>query len=205
MKIKIGSERLVYIVIIVIIGAFVLNMKQIYNFMDKLKRGEFFKKTHVATKSDDVVVPVEDSYEIVTPTGDILYICNLKESDSTSNEKNVTVSLYGYDGILSGIKQVTAYDSSSADSANYLYSESSKYNELKNSNKSIKGFSVEYKMSGTTSLSTTVAIDLTKTSVDNITSTHSSILYLKGKLNDTVEDLVKEYKEGGFTCGQQSN
>ena len=203
MKVKMSGDSFVYIVIIIVIAVFVLNLKNIYGFFDDLKNGNLFKKPEVATKADDVQnkKPVEE-YTIVTPSGDLLDTCKLIEEVNTTDTKTVKIDIYGNNEFVSSIKQTIAYSGVSEDLANYLYSESKKFSDLKTKNISLKGFSVEYQLSGTTALDTSVVIDLEKASIDSIVSDNNSILYLNGKLNMKVSDLVKEYKEGGFVCGE---
>lgn len=199
---KMNNDNLVYLIIIVLIGLFVLNLNRIYYFMDDLTSGRLFEKKKttsnevVATSSND---SKKENYEIVTPVGSLYTSCTKSFTVNQVDTKTITVYLYHSNNKLNSIKQIVEYDGYSDSYSNYLFSENNKYESLKNDNIKIKGFSVLSKMDTSNDLTASIVIDLSKASFSNIED-KNKIIKVNSAYNSDVEEVKNNLVNGGYVC-----
>lgn len=202
-NVKLDNEKLLYIGVVILIAVFVLNLKNIYNFTVKLKSGDLFKKngnSQVVQPSEPNPTPEQPKYESIDTVGDLSLTCKVTENqENIVGTKYTEVYIYGEENKIKSIKQVVKYEGSSEDYTNYIYSQSSKYDELREKNKVLKGFSVVTDMPGNLSFKSTIVIDLTKNEINEIENI-SSLIVVSGYLDENINSIKELYENGGFYC-----
>ena len=200
---KLNSEKVLYVVILAMIVIFMFNMKNVYNFMTKLRTGEFFQKDEVVTEEpttddDEDEEPVVE-YEVVEPVGTEKITCKTT-IDSATGTKVTTIYLYYADSQLKSLEEEVSYEGISDEYTNYIYSERKKYETRKSDNLELEGYSVVTTLSGTLSLATSSVIDLSKTDLTKITISDADGIGLYGIYNQDITEAISQYANIGYEC-----
>lgn len=203
---KLTSEKVLYVIIIIIIALFIFNMKGVYSLASKIKTGELFKSTTKTTttdtskddsKSDDTSDTTE--YTVVKPVGDDKVSCTLK-TDSATGSKTDVVYLYYTDSKLTSLDEEISYAGLTSEYTNYIYSERKIYEKRKSDNLKLEGYSVVTTLSGTLSLTVSTVVDLSKTDLTKITISDTNGIGLYGVYNQDINEAETQYAALGYEC-----
>ncbi len=201
---KLDSEKILYIVILIIIAIFIFNMKGVYSLIVKIRTGELFPKEEVVseqpTDNDDEEEeePVEQ-YEVLKPIGNEKVTCKTTVNSATGS-KETKVYLYYTEDKLKSLDEQVNYEGISDEYTNYIYSERKKYEKRKSDNINLKGYSVVTTLSGTLSLATSTVVDLSKTDLTKITISDTDGIGLYGVYNQAINEAVVQYASLGYEC-----
>lgn len=206
-----NTDTIIYIVIIVIIGVFVFNMKNIYNFTSGLRNPKPSNPPTPEVEEPDTSKPQEeeDKYTIVKPIGENQMVCEYTETSDipsqdggniTTGSKKISVYLYNTDSKLKSINEKVAYEGIDSDYTNYIYSERKKYENIKDANLKLEGFSIETELSGTLSLSTSLVVDLEKVKLADIDFDGVNSIIILGEYDQNITDVVTQYEMKGYVC-----
>lgn len=200
---KFNSEKVLYVVILAMIVVFMFNMKNVYNFVAKLRTGEFFQKDEVVTEEpttddEDDEEPVVE-YKVVKPVGTSKVACTNK-IESTTGTKTVTIYLYYSEEQLKSLDEEVSYEGISDEYTNYIYSERKKYETRKSDNLELEGYSVVTTLSGTLSLATSSVIDLSKTDLTKVKISDADGIGLYGIYNQEINAATSQYANIGYEC-----
>jgi len=201
---KYSSEKVLYVVILALIVIFMFNMRNVYNFVAKLKTGEFFQKEEVVpekpTTDDDKKdeEPVVE-YKVVKPVGTSKVACSTKVESATGT-KTTKIYLYYTDDQLKSLDEEVSYEGISDEYTNYIYSERKKYETRKSDNLELEGYSVVTTLSGTLSLATSSVIDLSKTDLTKVKISDIDGIGLYGIYNQEINAATLQYANLGYEC-----
>ena len=206
-----NTDTIIYIVIIVIIGVFVFNMKNIYNFTSGLRNPKPSNPPTPEVEEPDTSKPQEeeDKYTIVKPIGENQMVFEYTETSEipsqdggniTTGSKKISVYLYNTDSKLKSINEKVAYEGIDSDYTNYIYSERKKYENIKDANLKLEGFSIETELSGTLSLSTSLVVDLEKVKLADIDFDGVNNVIILGEYDQNITDVVTQYEMKGYVC-----
>lgn len=202
---KLDSEKILYIVILIIITIFIFNMKGVYSLIVKIRTGELFPKQEVVTEQptdndddEEEEEPVEQ-YEVLKPIGNEKVTCKTTLS-STTGSKVTKIFLYYTEDKLKSLDEQVNYEGISDEYTNYIYSERKKYEKRKSDNINLKGYSVVTTLSGTLSLATSTVVDLSKTELTKITISDTDGIGLYGVYNQAINEAVVQYASMGYEC-----
>lgn len=201
-KVNIGGETLLYLVIGIIIFAFVLFMPRIYKFVSDIKTGNAFKgnKNPVVENkpSNNKKEPNEDD-KIVEPTGDSKLVCTSTTSTADGNLVETYTFYYTADKLTS-FKNEKNYDAISDDYLNYVYSEQARYASINNLYKTVPGFSYSSTFESRNLIATFV-YDLTKLNPASLNNGDASLsISLDVTKDQTLEEVKNIYTGLGFVC-----
>lgn len=203
---KMNGEKIIYIVIFAMFVVFIFNMKNVYNFVGKLKSGEFFQKetsttdTGTNTGKDDTTDDEETTqYQVVKPVGDSKSSCTYKEESATGT-KTTVVDLYYTEDQLKSIDEELSYEGNSDEYTNYIYSERKKFETRKSDNIELSGYSVVTTLSGTLSLKVSTVIDLSKTDLTKVKISDTDGIGLYGVYNQDIAAAKEQYATLGYEC-----
>lgn len=201
---KLDSEKILYIVILIIIAIFIFNMKGVYSLIVKIRTGELFPKQEVVSEQptdnedEEDEEPVEQ-YEVLKPIGNEKVTCKTTVNSATGS-KETKVYLYYTEDKLKSLDEQVNYEGISDEYTNYIYSERKKYEKRKSDNINLKGYSVVTTLSGTLSLATSTVIDLSKTDLTKITISDTDGIGLYGVYNQAINEAVVQYASMGYEC-----
>ena len=206
-----NSDTIIYIIIVVLIGIFVFNMKNIYNFTSGLKNPKPSNQPTPEVEEPDTSKPKEEEekYTIVKPIGENKMVCEFIQNSEIPNQdggkittgsKKVSVYLYNTDSKLKSINEKVAYEGIDSDYTNYIYSERKKYENIKDENLKLEGFSIETELSGTLSLATSLVVDLEKVKISDINFNETSDIIILGEYDQNISDVVAQYEMKGYVC-----
>jgi|GEM_PF-6183117 len=200
---KFSSEKVLYVVILAMIVVFMFNMRNVYNFVAKLRTGEFFQKEEVVTEEpttddEDDEEPVVE-YKVVKPVGTNKVACTNK-IESTTGTKTITIYLYHSEDQLKSLDEEVSYEGISDEYTNYIYSERKKYETRKSDNLELEGYSVVTTLSGTLSLATSSVIDLSKTDLTKVKISDADGIGLYGIYNQEINEATSQYANIGYEC-----
>lgn len=202
---KINSEKVLYVVILAMIVVFMFNMRNVYNFVAKLRTGEFFQKEEVVQEDpttndddDEEEEPVVE-YKVVKPLGTNKVACTTKVESGTGT-KTTTIYLYYSEDQLKSLDEEVSYEGISDEYTNYIYSERKKYETRKSDNLELEGYSVVTTLSGTLSLATSSVIDLSKTDLTKVKISDADGIGLYGIYNQEINEAISQYANIGYEC-----
>ena len=93
-----------------------------------------------------------------------------------------------------------AYEGIDSDYTNYIYSERKKYENIKDANLKLEGFSIETELSGNLSLSTSLVVDLEKVKLADIDFDSANSIIILGEYDQNITDVVTQYEMKGYVC-----
>lgn len=198
-KVNIGGESLIYIVIGIVIFAFIIFMPNIYKFISELKTGNAFKPTTPVVDNENKNNEKDDEDKIGDLIGSTTLVCSLTSSKAEGNLVE-TYTFYYDDDKLQSFKQVRDYDAIADDYLNYIYSERAKFNSMNNLYKSIPGFGYSSKLE-TRTLKATFIYDLTKLNPELLKSDDETLsISLNVQKDQTLDQVKTSYTALGYIC-----
>ncbi|MEG0021353.1 MAG: hypothetical protein RSB77_00225 [Bacilli bacterium] len=197
-NVKMKSEGILYAVLIGLLFFFIINMKDVYQFVSKIKTGQLFQKPNTEEVEKPVDKPKEE-YEVVKPIGQDYGVCSKTVSES-GGDKLITVKLYHSNNKLKSIVEELNFSGTSDEYMNYIYSENNRYKKRKTTNLKLKGYSIVTSQSSSTALKISSVIDLSKASIKNIKIESDETLELVGVYNQDTVQVTEEYASLGFEC-----
>lgn len=202
MKIKLGSEEILYLVIGVIIVVFIMFMPTIYKFISDVKTGNAFKGKDNQTVEQEETNKKENSKEEEKEeqlTGDTSFVCTLSNSTADGNYDEIYTFYFNSDK-LSSIELEKKYDGSTDEYLNYIYSEQAKFNNINELHKAKAGFSYTSKLEGK-SFDAIFKYDLTKIRLDSLSNENEDLnINLNVTENQSSDEVKTQYLSLGYTC-----
>lgn len=195
-----NNEDIVLIVIGVIIIGFVLGLKPMYKFMEKLKSGQLFEKHEQVTPPPADETPKEEpKYEILEPEGVSKLVCQKAVYDN-GGDKRINVTIYHTNDGLRSIKEEITYESISDEYSNYILSEQSKYKQRKQNNLTNKGYSVEVNLVSPSNLKVSSVYLLAKTNLTELKLEENDTLDVYGVYDENIYNVANKFEANYFTC-----
>lgn len=202
-KIKLGSEGTLYLIIGIIIVAFIMFMPTIYKFVSDVKTGNAFKgKDNQTVENQGEAVKKEDDKKEEKEeqlTGDTTVTCATASSTADGNYDEIYTFYFNSDK-LSSIQLEKKYDGSTDEYLNYIYSEQAKFNNINELHKSKDGFSYTSKLEGK-SFDAIFKYDLSKLDLGSLANDNEDLnINLNVTKNQSLEEVKAKYLDLGYTC-----
>ena len=195
-KVSIGGETIVYIIMGVVIFAFIFLMPNMYKLTSNIKNGNLFKdkNTPVVDNND----PNKEEQKEET-NGKTLLVCALLTSKPEGNLEEKYIFTFENEK-LESVTNEKHYDAVTDEYLNYVYSEQARLNKLGEQHKKVRGFNFGIE-SDTNSLKATFIYDLTKLNPKLLENADENLsIKLNVERNQALEEIQKIYKDLGYTC-----
>lgn len=198
-QVKMGGETFLYIIILILIFAFVFFMPNIYKVISNFKIGKLFGNNVVNTDENNSqntqIENEEDDSDEVTPN----LVCTKMESKPEGNLVE-TYMFYYNDNKLEKVENEKNYDAITDEYLNYVYFEQSKFANLNNLYKDVPGFSYDAKLESRM-LVATFTYDMNKLNQDLLYNESEELnIELNVNKNQSLEEVKTTYENLGYEC-----
>lgn len=204
-KLNLSNEAILYIVICVIVFAFVFLMPTIYKFFSDIRSGNLFKGNDTPVVDNDKDdkeeenPKQEENDKTVNLKGDTLLTCMLETSTPEGNLVE-TYTFYYNDNKLSGLKEEKNYDAIADEYLNYVYSEQNRFANINNLYKNVSGFGYTSTLDSR-NLIATFTYDLIKLNLELLKSEDETLsINLNVNVDETIEETQSKYTDLGYSC-----
>lgn len=196
-KVNIGGETIVYLIIGVVIVAFIFLMPNMYKLISDFKTGNLFKDNNTPVVENSNQEKEEEKPN--ESTGKTTLVCALLTSKPEGNLEEKYIFNFKEEK-LESLTNEKYYDAVTDEYLNYVYSEQARFNKIGDLYKNVKGFNFGLE-SDTNSLKVTFLYDLTKLNPKLLENSEEKLsIKLNVTRNQSLEEVQKTYKDLGYTC-----
>lgn len=199
-KVSMGSETFLYLIIGIIVFAFIFFMPSIYKFVSDIRTGNLFKND----EPQETLPPTENKEEqeegkVEELDGEKTLVCSLTDSKPEGNLEEVN-TFYFTSNKLSSFKETKTYDAITDEYINYVYSEQARFKNMNSLYKDIDGFSYTASLESRM-LKVTFAYDLTKLNTGSLKNEDETLtINFYVSKDQKLEEVKKIYTDMGYLC-----